>query len=117
MKQTFLEMINNHITETNTFEDYNVRPRLNFKYNGLDYSLSIQASCAAYCQPRDSSSDYYEEVELGYPSFFFSDKFISQYAEDEKYATDTVYPYVPVTELAEELETIFNGEVVWTALS
>ena len=107
---TFLELINNHITETNTFKEYNVRPRLKFKYNGLEYSLSIQANCAVYCQPRDSSSDYYEEVELGYPSFLFSEGFIKKYAEDKQTPKDSIYPYVSVTDLAEELGQLFKGK-------
>lgn len=117
MKPTFLEMIKRHIIETNENKEYNVRPKLNFEYRGKQYQLSIQASEYHYCNPRWDNYENYEDVEVGFPSFFFSDKFISQYAEDTKYATDTVYPYVPVTELAEELEYLFNGEAVWTALS
>lgn len=80
---------------------------------GTPYKLSVQASSSHYCSPREDLQELYEDVEIGFPNFNFSKKFIFQYSEDGEYPQDTVYGYVPMTELAEELYLLLNykGEV------
>ena len=84
-------------------------PAIKFK-NGKEI-LSIQASKFNYCNPR---KDYdktfkYTEVEIGFPNFFFSDKFIKKYAESDYKPMDTVYAYVPISEIAKEIFNIINS--------
>src|SRR5574344_715163 len=67
-----------------------------------EFGLSVQASEYHYCLPR-CNDEFYTHVEIGFPNFLFSDSFIKQYAEDVESPTDTVYGYVPIEELAEEL--------------
>lgn len=73
-----------------------------------DLKLSIQASDFHYCSPRENC-DYYDEVEIGFPNFNFSDDFISKYAEDKDDPQNTVYGYVPISEIATELEVLINA--------
>ena len=75
---------------------------------GTHYKLSVQASSSHYCSPRKDLQDVYEDVEIGFPNFNFSKEFISKYAEDGKHPQDTVYGYVPMVELAEELYLLLN---------
>lgn len=105
-KSKVLKMLNKHLSDTNTSESYNVRPRFNFKLKGKDCSISIQASEYAYSNPRKDSEEVYQEVELGYPDFDFTDSFINKYAEDKGNPKDSIYGYVPLKELAEELSTL-----------
>lgn len=72
-----------------------------------DLKLSIQASECHYCSPR-KDCDYYYEVEVGFPNFDFSEEFISAYAEDICTPQDTVYVYVPISELSKEISEILN---------
>ena len=66
------------------------------------YSVSIQASDSAYCQPRKDFKDIamYHSFELGFPSK--EDETIMEYCEDARDPTGTVYPYVP-REVVEKL--------------
>ena len=73
-----------------------------------DLKLSIQASDFHYCTPRENT-DYYDEVEIGFPNFNFRDEFIGKYADDKDTPQDTVYGYVPISELAEEISKLLNG--------
>ena len=68
------------------------------------FSMSVQAHDGAYCDPRvdPAKTDYYFEVEIGYPSE--KEHLIMQYAEDVDNPTDTVYGYVPVEVVAEVIE-------------
>lgn len=102
-KSKVLKVLNKHLSDTNTSENYNVRPRFNFKLKGKDCSVSIQASECAYSNPRKSNEEVYQEVELGYPDFDFTDSFISKYAENTINPRDSIYGYVPLKELAGEL--------------
>lgn len=77
-------------------------PALQFDLDGVTHNLSIQASAYHYCVPREDT-DIYEAVEIGFPSFEFSEAFIEKYAEDKIHPMDTVYGYVPIDELAREL--------------
>ena len=75
-----------------------------------DLKLSIQASEYHYCYPR-KDCDYYYEVEVGFPNFDFSKEFIYAYAEDIDTPKDTVYAYVPISELSKEIsEKLNNGD-------
>ena len=58
------------------------------------FSVSIQASSTAYCEPRTDDAFVYSSVELGFPSA--EDDLIMQYAEDPDQPCDTVYGWVPV---------------------
>lgn len=86
-------------------------PRIEIE--GTPYKLSVQASSSHYCSPREDLQYVYEDVEIGFPNFNFSKDFIFQYAEDGEYPQDTVYGFVPMVELAEELYLLLNykGEV------
>ena len=75
---------------------------------GTPYKLSVQASSSHYCSPREDLQYVYEDVEIGFPNFNFSKEFIFKYAEDGEYPQDTVYGFVPMVELAEELYLLLN---------
>ena len=79
------------------------------KIEGTDYKLSVQASEGHYCSPRENMQEVYDEVEIGFPNFTFSQEFINQYAEDRGAPKDTVYGYVPMKELAEEIYQLLNN--------
>lgn len=66
------------------------------------FSVSIQASSAHYCRPRETQTEKtnYETVELGFPTE--TDELILEWVEDADDPTDTVYAQVPV-EVVEEL--------------
>lgn len=70
------------------------------------FTMSVQASEYNYCKPRRSDEDWYYAVEVGYPS----DKPTSfiEYAEDPSQPTDTVYGYVPI-ELVEQEIALHGG--------
>ena len=83
-----------------------LRHRMDFRTDkGTLLNLSIQAGEDLYSSPSETSLEYgfYKQVELGYPSWTFSRNFIEEYAEDVSEPLDTVYPYVPLEVLAEEL--------------
>lgn len=98
-----LAVLNKHLQDTNSDKQYHVRPKFEFKIGERVCSVSIQASEFAYSSPWKSNQDYYYEVELGFPNFDFTDNFISNYAECKVTPRETVYPYVPLEELAKEL--------------
>lgn len=58
------------------------------------YSVSVQASVYAYCEPRETACWPYTSVELGFPTE--SDILIDEYAEDPDNLTETVYGRVPI---------------------
>ncbi len=78
------------------------------KIADTDYELSIQASENHYCSPRENLQEIYDEVEIGFPNFIFSEEFINQYAEEPESPKDTVYAYVPMEELAQEIYLLLN---------
>ena len=57
------------------------------------FSLSVQASAGAYCDPRDDVGPY-NSVECGFPSEY--EELIIAYAEARHEPTKTVYGWVPV---------------------
>ena len=78
------------------------------KIADTNYELSIQASENHYCSPRENMQEVYDEVEIGFPNFIFSEEFINQYAEEPESPKDTVYAYVPMEELAKEIYLLLN---------
>ena len=70
------------------------------------FSLSVQCNEVNYCSPRVDRSDFYYEVEVGYPSE--KPDFIMGYAEDPDKPTETVYGYVPI-ELVQKLIESHGG--------
>ena len=60
--------------------------------SGLE--LSIQASEAHYCCPRETGADFYTHVEVGFPSAEVA--VLMEYAENPSDPTGTVYGFVPV---------------------
>ena len=75
---------------------------------GTDYKFSVQASENHHCPPRENMQEVYDEVEIGFPNFIFSENFINQYAEEPESPKDTVYGYVPMEELAQEIYLLLN---------
>ena len=75
------------------------------------FSISVQARESAYCSPRSDQGPY-SMVECGYPSrepkSWKLKEFAELYGTDDY--TDTVYPYVPVEIVQEELE--LHGGIV-----
>lgn len=57
------------------------------------FRMSVQASHAHYCSPREDSGPY-RSVEIGFPSG--QDDALMPFAEDADNPTGTVYGYVPV---------------------
>ena len=78
------------------------------KIADTDYEISIQASENHYCSPRENLQEVYDEVEIGFPNFIFSENFINQYAEEPESPKDTVYANVPMEELAQEIYLLLN---------
>ena len=78
---------------------------------GTDYKFSVQASENHYCSPRENMQEVYDEVEIGFPNFNFTPQFISRYADDINSPQDTVYGYVPMEELAQEIYNLLNGKI------
>ena len=68
------------------------------------FSMSVQAHDGAYCSPRvnSTSTDYYFEVEVGFPSD--REELLMEYVEDYDNPTNTVYGYVPVEVVQEVIE-------------
>jgi len=76
------------------------------------FKMSVQAHHGAYCTPRMSGADKYEEVEVGFPSQ--REDMIMEYAEEPAKPTQTVYAYVPVQVVTNVLAKhggIVDGEV------
>ena len=78
------------------------------KIADTDYELSMQASEKHYCSPCENMQEVYDEVEIGFPNFIFSEEFINQYAEEPESPKDTVYGCVPMEELAQEIYLLLN---------
>ena len=77
------------------------------------FSVSIQAGEGKYCQPRSrAEGTEYKALELGFPSQ--DDFIISPYAENPSAPTETVYGYVPVSDvylLISKHGGVVSGEV------
>ena len=59
------------------------------------FSMSVQASDGAYCNPSTNTAEVNTEVEVGYPNRM--EPLLEQYCEDPSRPCDTVYSYVPAT--------------------
>jgi hypothetical protein len=69
------------------------------------FSISVQAHSSAYCEPRQDVGPH-TQVECGYPSSVPLSKRLKEFAElcGTNDYTETVYPYVPVEIVQEELD-------------
>lgn len=76
------------------------------KLKGKNNMVSIQASHINYCTPRKDKGPY-TKVELGFPNFLFSTQFIERYAEQREKPKHTVYGWVPISEIAAELKSLY----------
>ena len=61
------------------------------------FSMSVQANSYAYCLPRLTTCDAYQNVEVGFPSA--PEPLLAQYQEcPDMFAPEkSVYPYVPAS--------------------
>jgi len=74
---------------------------------GDGFVMSVQASHAHYCTPRDYVADgSYSEWEIGFPSA--RDELLMPYVEDASCPTETVYGYVP-TEVVDAVIAAHGG--------
>ena len=72
------------------------------------FSMSVQGGTEYhYCSPREHCN-YYDEVEIGFPSD--KEDLIMRFAEQEETPTDTVYGYVPL-EIVEAVAVKHGGVV------
>jgi hypothetical protein len=62
------------------------------------FIMSVQAHEGAYCHPRKDNAPRYTAVEVGYPSS--AEPLLIAWAEDENKPMNTVYPYVPATQVS-----------------
>ena len=69
------------------------------------FSLSVQATHGAYCQPRRNIGPWHQ-VEVGFPSA--EPEIIMEYAEEKSKPTETVYGYVPI-KMVESLIDLHGG--------
>jgi hypothetical protein len=103
-------IITNYNSKDNTYNNDEARDDMVVSRNPhlicVDgFEMSVQAGHSLYSSPKDIS-DYYTEVEVGFPSE--AEELLFDYAENryenEPSYTDTVYPYVPV----EVVDNIIN---------
>lgn len=89
----------------------NYRPIPRIKMHRKPYIMSLQTGDGVYSNPRRQllAGEKYHSLEIGFPNCNFSDKFIREYAEDVSKPQDTVYGYVPIAVLAQELYNLQNG--------
>lgn len=83
--------VNEYIQSKNYHEGSTILKRI---VCANSFEFSAQASASHYCYPRFDNKDYYNEVELGFPSKEIPEWL--EYAEDIDNPTETVYGYVPV---------------------
>lgn len=74
-----------------------------FIKNDVEHTVSIQCSKTAYSLPRKNQNAMYTHAEIGFPSFSFDETFIKRYAEDVESPHFTVYPFVPLEEIAHQI--------------
>lgn len=75
-KEDVLAVLNKHMKDTQSSKLYATRKHYEFFVDGEYHKVSIQASAGHYSTPREDGLSVYKEVELGYPNFNFSNKFI-----------------------------------------
>lgn len=72
------------------------------------FTMSVQANNFTYCRPRVNDADgFYTHMEVGFPSA--KPECFADYAEDDSDYTETVYGYVPVEFIDEEIA--FHGGI------
>lgn len=76
------------------------------------FSVSIQASYAHYCKPRNNIGPY-THFELGYPSEIVDSwiSFVEAFSENQD-PCEQVYPYVPIHLIVDEMNRRGNVELV-----
>jgi hypothetical protein len=72
------------------------------------FKMSVQCNSGSYCIPRTDHSSYYSEVEVGFPSDIPTT--FLEYAEDSGNPTNTVYGWVPIDLVAQEIN--LHGGIV-----
>lgn len=87
--------LNKYLKDTRSYVDkserwLDIRPNITCKDG---FKLSVQASDAHYCGPRNNHGPY-SSVEVGYPSERVEE--FMPYAEDKKFPANTVYGWVPI---------------------
>lgn len=96
LTKPFTEWMNEGCETSGTFEIMGVQQTKTLKLKDGS-SLSIQASRAHYCHPKQNSKkgDFaeYTSFEVGFPSVYMEE--LDEYCEDLKNPTKTVYGYVP----------------------
>lgn len=114
IKQEIEKHVNGRKFTGNMFEDIQIArlpvfvfSMLRNEYEIIDEKISIQASEYHYSVPRDNVHEY-TSVEIGFPPFKFREEFIKKYADDTENPLDTIYGFVPIKELAEELHWYLN---------
>lgn len=80
------------------FGHQEVRPCI---YCNDGFSVSVQASQFAYCDPRVDDADFYSSVELGYPSEPIPE--LLEYRDGDEPDVNNVFGYVPVQKVDELL--------------
>ena len=114
IKQEIEKHVNGRKFTGNMFEDIQITrlpvfvfSMLRNEHENIDKNISIQASEYHYSVPR-ANAPAYTCVEIGFPPFKFREEFIKKYADDVENPLDTVYGFVPIQELAEELHWYLN---------
>jgi len=77
-------------------------------------TLSVQVSLSHYCTPRTNEGPW-THVEVGFPSKKLP--LIHMYAEDSDNATDTVYGYVPIELVEQEIANCGGINMAWTLVN
>ena len=113
-KEEMIKVIHNWLSSEEAIQEYCpnmrnpfcLRHRMDFRTDvGTLLNLGIQASSQLYCTPRKTSLEYgfYSDIQVDYPSWTFSHNVIKTYAENTELPCGTVYPYIPIEVVAEEL--------------
>ena len=86
------------ITTHKNGDNYAPRPKI---VCNDGFHMSVQGGGGIYSHPR-KASDYYTEMEIGYPSE--REDLIMEFAESPENPTGTVYGYVPIDIIKEVIE-------------
>lgn len=91
--------------------DSSGRPEFDEVYCADGFSMSVQASRANYCSPRNNTGPW-DNVEVGFPTAY--EYCLMPYAEEPSRPTETVYGWVPnklVRSIIEVHGGLVSGEV------
>ena len=96
-----MDIVNEYMKNNRATDWFDIVKRL---YCNDGFSMSVQAHDGAYCSPRTDPAytDYYFEVEVGFPSE--REELLMEYVEGYDNPTGTVYGYVPVEVVQEVIE-------------